>query len=270
MKKMAITAAFVALFTANTQADTVGLYWGGQVWQSNTSGVLGESNDLIDFTSTKAQQVNFFVAIVHPFPILPNVRFSNTALDSTGSNTLTQAVNFGGETFAVGDLVNTRVNISYIDYTLYYELFDNNLFSFDLGLTARDFKGDVTVTGSPVLDKNCSTSIGSGTPACDKKLVTPTGKIKSDEMVPMLYAATNISLPVKGVGLFAQGVFLSIGDDSLYDYQVGLSYNLAYINKLDFELNLGYRVVKIEFEELDNLYTNLEFKGAFLGITAHF
>jgi len=36
MKKMAIAAAFVALFTANAQADTVGLYLGGQVWQSET------------------------------------------------------------------------------------------------------------------------------------------------------------------------------------------------------------------------------------------
>jgi len=270
MNKMAIAAAFVALFTANAQADTVGLYLGGQVWQSETSGVLGEKNALIDFNLKKERQVNYFIAIEHPFPLLPNVRIARTALDTTGSITSKQAFNFGGETFAVGDIVNTRVNVSYIDYTLYYQLFDYDLFSFDLGLTVRDFNGDITVTGKPVLDKDCSTSIGNGTPACDKKFVTPTGKIKTDEIVPMLYVATNINLPVKGLGVFAQGVFWSIEDHSLYDYQVGLSYNLAYISKLDFELNLGYRAVKIEFENLDSLYTNLEFKGAFVGVMAHF
>ena len=268
---MAIAAAFVALFTANAQADTVGLYLGGQVWQSETIGVLGEKNALIDFNLKKERQVNYFIAIKHPFPLLPNVRIARTALDTTGSITLKQAFNFGGKTFAVGDTVNTRVNVSYIDYTLYYQLFDNDLFSFDLGLTARDFNGDVTVAGPTIPVDSCIKVQPNLCVSTDgSNLFTPTGKIKTDEIVPMLYAATNINLPVKGLGVFAKGGFLSIGNHSLYDYQVGISYNLAYISKLDFELNLGYRAVKMEFEDLNNLYTNLEFKGAFVGVIAHF
>jgi hypothetical protein len=271
MNKMAIAATFVALFTANAQADTVGLYLGGQVWQSETSGVLGEKNALIDFNLKKEQQVNYFIAIEHPFPLLPNIRIARTALDTTGGITSKQAFNFGGETFAVDDIVNASVNVSYIDYTLYYQLFDNDLFSFDLGLTARDFNGDVTITGPTIPVDSCiKVRPDFCVSTAGESLFTPTGKIKTDEIVPMLYAATNISLPVKGLGIFAQGVFLSIGDHSLYDYQVGLSYNLAYISKLDFELNLGYRAVKIGFEDLDSLYTNLEFKGAFVGVIAHF
>ena len=39
---------------------------------------------------------------------------------------------------------------------------------------------------------------------------------------------------------------------------------------MDFNLTLGYRAVKTEFEDLNNLYTDLEFKGAFVGVIARF
>lgn len=64
----------------------------------------------------------------------------------------------------------------------------------------------------------------------------------------MLYIATNPSLPLKGLRVFAQG-------DS---------------RMVDFNLTLGHLVVKMKFEDLDNLYTDLEFKGSFVGVIAHF
>jgi len=39
---------------------------------------------------------------------------------------------------------------------------------------------------------------------------------------------------------------------------------------IDFDVALGYRVVNMEFEGLNNLYTDLEFKGAFASVIAHF
>ena len=72
------------------------------------------------------------------------------------------------------------------------------------------------------------------------------------------------------MSVFAQGDFLLIDDHSLYDYQVGLSYDLVDSFIADFNLTLGYRAVKMEFENLDNLYTDLEFKGAFVGVILHF
>ena len=50
MKKMAFAATLAALFTANVQAaftftpqanNKVGLYLGGQLWQSEASGIFG-------------------------------------------------------------------------------------------------------------------------------------------------------------------------------------------------------------------------------------
>ena len=282
MKKTVFATTIAALFTANVQADTVGLYLGGQIWQSEASGIFGEKNILIDSNLKKEQQSNYFVAVEHPFTLLPNVRISSTTLDTTGKTTSTQeSFSFDDGVFHIDvDIdvdVDASFNISYVDYTLYYELFDNDLFSFELGLTARDFDGAVTET------ETITTVTTSNDGALDAEehpehnhIVTETtkavamGKIETTEIVPMLYVATNISLPLTGLSVFAQGDFLLKDDHSLYNYQVGLSYGLVDSRMVDFNVTLGYRAVKMEFDDLNNLYTDLEFKGAFVGVIARF
>lgn len=49
-----------------------------------------------------------------------------------------------------------------------------------------------------------------------------------------------------------------------------LSYDLMRIKMVDFNVTLGYRVMKMEFENLNRLYTDIEFKGAFVGMIARF
>jgi hypothetical protein len=41
MKKKFFTATLAVLLTAHVQADTVGLFLGGQIWQSEVSGIFG-------------------------------------------------------------------------------------------------------------------------------------------------------------------------------------------------------------------------------------
>lgn len=295
MKEMVFAATIATLFAFSPQTaaqftftpqknNTVGFYLGGQIWQSEASGIFGEENTLIDFKLNKEQQINYFFAIEHPYPLLPNVRISSTMLDSTGKFTLTQKFNFGDETFLTDAEVDARFNVSYVDYTFYYELFSNGFFSFDLGFTARDFNGAATVSGVTITEntqheadgwhESCFNEdgelYGDCSPLSTSNSVTPTGKIKTDQIEAMLHVATNISLPLTRLSAFAQGDFSLANDHSLYDYQLGLSYGLADSRKMDVYLTLGYRAVKVEFEDLDNLYTDLEFKGAFIGMITHF
>lgn len=295
MKKMVLTATIAVLFTFSPQAaalstftpqanNTVGLYLGGQIWQSDANGTFGEKKTLLDFNLNKEQQINYFIAVEHPYPLLPNVRIASTTLDTSGKNSLMQEFSFGDETFLTGADVDARFNVSYIDYTLYYELFNNGLFSLDLGVTARDFNGAVTVTGATTTEntehegfgwhESCFDEngelYGDCNPVSTSSSITPTGKIKTDHIEPMLYVATNISLPLTRLNAFVQGGFSLVNDHSHYDYQVGLSYGLVDSRMVDFDLTLGYRFVEIEFEDLNNLYTELEFTGAFVGVIAHF
>ena len=271
MKINLLAGVLASLLTANVQADTIGIYVGGQIWQSNTSGTLGDQNTQVDFNLDTEPQASFFFAVEHPLPFLPNLRIASTELDTRGNTTLAQALNFGSDNFPVANQVTSDFDVSFVDYTLYYELLDNKKFSLDLGLTARDFSGDISLTGSTVQIEGCEVIVPD---TCVTPTIlgsrTPQGKVNINDVEAMLYAAATIGLPIKGMNLFAQGDVSFTGDHSLTDYQVGLSYDLLQNMLVDLNLTLGYRLVSLEFEDLDGLYSDLKFKGAFAGAVVHF
>lgn len=255
MKKIALAAALATVLSTNVQADALGIYLGGQVWDNQTSGTFGDGSSLVDFNLVDEKQNSFFIAFEHPLPLIPNARIASTSLETNGTTTLDSDFEFDDETFLKDANVNADFNVSYVDYTLYYELFDNDLLSFDFGITGRDFDGDVTVS--------TQVTTNSGT-------VTQSDTIAVTDIVPMLYVATNVGLPLTGLNLYAQGNFLSFDDHTLYDYEVGVSYELIDNLAVDVNLNVGYRSVKLELEDLNDLYTNIEFDGVFVGTTIHF
>ncbi|MFT6918979.1 MAG: outer membrane protein [Cognaticolwellia sp.] len=255
MKKIALAAALASILSTNVQADALGLYLGGQLWDNQASGTFGDGSSQIDFNLADEKQNSFFIAFEHPLPLIPNIRIASTSLETIGNTSLTTDFEFEGETFSTDANINANFNVSYLDYTLYYELFDNDLLSFDFGLTARDFDGDVTVTAKA----------NSGAES-----VTQSASIEVTDVVPMLYARTNVGLPLTGLNLYAQGNFLSFDDHTLYDYEVGVSYELVDNLAVDVNINAGYRAVKLELDDLNDLYTNIEFDGVFIGTTIHF
>mgnify|MGYP000257901800 CR=1 FL=1 len=261
MKKIALAATIAALFAGTVQADTIaGLYIGGQIWDNEATGIFGESGGQVNFNLDDKQQGSFFIALEHPIPFIPNLKISSTSLETQGVTTLDSEFTFGNEVFAVGAEVSAGFDVSYIDYTLYYEFFDNGLFSFDFGLTGRDFSGDVSV----------STQINTA-PVGDTPIYsTATGNIATDEIVPMVYVSSTVGLPFTGLNVFAEGNFLSLDDHTLYDYQAGVSYDVINNIMVDFNLTVGYRSVKLQLEDLSDLYSDLEFKGVFIGAVVHF
>lgn len=262
MKKtlLALGLSCATLMSANVHADAIGLYIGGQVWDNQATGRFGESNDMEDFNLADETQGSFYIAVEHPIPLIPNVRVAHTVLDTTGATLLGNDFDFGGQTFNAGTNATTAFDVNYNDFTLYYELFDNGLFSFDFGLTARDFNGDVSVSG--IVQGTDS----DGNPTTE----TLTGKESLSEIIPMFYASAMVGLPLTGLDLFAQGNFLSLDDHVIYDYQAGISYALIDNMVVDVNLTAGYKSVKLELDDLDDLYTDIEFDGVFAGVVVHF
>ncbi|NQY35615.1 MAG: TIGR04219 family outer membrane beta-barrel protein [Alteromonadaceae bacterium] len=250
MKKIVIAVSLLALMSMSTKADVVGVYIGGQVWDNEAQGVFGEKNNYQqNFNFSDQQQGSAFIAVEHPLPLIPNIKISKTKLDTDGTTTLNSDYIFGETSFADGIDVNTVFNVSYVDYTLYYELFDNDLLTFDFGITARDIKADINVK------------------AAEGSLA---GNLKSSAIIPLLYVSTVVGLPFTGFNVFVHGNLLTIDDNTLYDYQAGISYELLDNIAVDLNLTLGYRSVKLELEDLDNLYADLDFKGVFVGAVLHF
>lgn len=255
MKKAVIAAGVAAMLSAGVQADVLGVYIGGQYWDVEAEGNFGDDpTNLVDFNLVDEKQGSYFIAFEHPVPFLPNLKVASTTLDTTGNAQLTEEFDFGDQVFSTGLDADAVFDFSYIDYTLYYELFDNDVLSFDIGLTGRDVDGDVSVTATTTT-----------TPP-----VTLTGREELSAIIPMLYAATNIGIPGTDWNIFAEGNFLSFDDHTLYDYQAGISYELVDNLAVDVNLTLGYRAVKLELDDLDDLYSNIDFKGVFAGFVMHF
>lgn len=247
MKKTIIAAGLTALMATSAQADTLlGLYLGGSIWNAETTGSFGQQGEPeSSFNFDDEKNSSFFAALEHPIPLIPNLKLASTDLTTNGNGNVT--FDFGGESFN-GD-VTTDIDLSYVDYTLYYEIFDNDLLSIDFGITARNFDGEISVTENSSSD---------------------TGSLDVSGVVPMLYVSTVVGLPFTGFDVFAEGNLLSFDDHTLYDYQAGISYAVLDNIAVDFNINLGYRATKLELSDLDDLNTNLDFKGVFLGAMVHF
>lgn len=253
MKKAVIAASVATMLSASVHADTLlGLYVGGSVWDTETTGSFGEGQNNATFDFEDEKNSYFFAALEHPIPLIPNIKIASSELETAGTAVLTTDFEFGDAVFNNGDSVTTDFDISYIDYSLYYEIFDNDLFSFDAGVTLRDFDGDIRVA----VDVS---SLGS-----------TDGTLDVSSIVPMLYVSTIVGIPTTDFNLFAEGNFLSFDDHTLYDYQAGISYALLDNIAVDFDVTFGYRAVKLELEDLDDLYTDIEFKGLFAGAVVHF
>jgi len=257
MKKLVLAASVATMLSASVQADMLlGLYIGGQVWNAAASGTFGENDGqgnivLQDFTLADQAQTSFHVALEHPIPLVPNIKIASTTLDTDGSNTIDDGFSFGDIAFPAGAGANTTFNMSYIDYTLYYEILDNDLITFDIGITARDFDGDInvsTVDFDPVFSERVDVAV----------------------VVPMLYASVIVGLPFTGVNFFAEGNMVSYDGSGIYDYQVGVSYAVLDNVLVDLDVTLGYRSVKLDLDDLDGLHADLTFDGVYLGTIIHF
>lgn len=252
MKKTALSIGMIVLGVSFTsQADTLlGLYAGAQGWNMQTSGGFSSDGTNANFNFEDKANSNLYVAFEHPVPLIPNIKVQRTIMNTMGETTLNSQYNFGDEIYAANTDVITDVQLTATDFILYYELFDNDLISFDVGINAKYIDGDLMVT-----EKDDSSSFS---------------REEFSGPVPMVYSRLAIGIPFSGFGAFVEGSFLNIDDHTLSDYQAALTYSLMENLAVDVTFQVGYRAVELELDDLDDIYSNLEFKGVYAGLEVHF
>ena len=252
MKRTALYFGLIALCMSHTsKADTLlGLYIGAQGWNMETVGGFSEDGTNTEFNFEDKSQSNLYVAFEHPVPLIPNIKIQRTKMDTRGDVTLERDFAFGGKLFTSSSEATSDVKLTSTDIILYYELFDNDLISFDVGLNAKYIDGELLVT--------------------DKNDPTVNGREEFSGPIPMIYSRLAVGLPLTGFGAFVEGSFLSVDDHTLSDYQAAITYRLIENLAIDVTFQLGYRSVSLELEDLDNIYTDLEFKGVYAGLEVHF
>lgn len=247
LKLSALLCAGILSSTAH--ADTLlGGYVGAQVWNMGATGGFSQNESLATFAFDEEANTSFYAALEHPIPLVPNIKIARTSMDTTGSTVIDTQFTFGDRVFLVNSQLETTVEMTATDYILYYEILDNDLLTVDVGITGKQIEGDFVV-----VDQNGNT-----------------GTENFDGIIPMGYGKVQIGLPFTGFGLHAEGSFLSIDDDSLTDYQVAITYSFVETFALDLSIQAGYRSTTLDIEDLDDIYADLEFDGAYIGLEFDF
>ena len=247
MKKLGFALAALGLsVSTNVMADAIGVYAGGYYWNIETEGGFSSDSAINDFNFSTEGQLSYYLAFEHPIPLIPNAKIKQSKLKMSGQAFFDDAYFFDKVTYTGN--VATSIDVSQTDYILYYEILDNDLVTLDLGLNGKKVSGDFSMNEANV------------------------GKTSQDVngILPMLYGAVKVGLPFTGFSLFADGSFVSIDDHSVYDATGGVSYEFVDNMAVDMSVIVGYRAMSLELQDLDNIYTELTFSGAFAGVEIHF
>ncbi|MGS2723103.1 TIGR04219 family outer membrane beta-barrel protein [Porticoccus sp. GXU_MW_L64] len=249
-KTVAIAIALTAASSA-AQADTIlGLYAGVGQWQSELSGDVGVTST--DFSSLGFDEENnnmFYLALEHPVPGLPNIKLQRTDLSTTGSAALQGNVQFDNVIFPSGTTLATEIDLDHSDATFYYEVLDNWL-NLDLGLTARQYKGQLTASNNDVIPLSET--------------------VELDVVIPLVYLKGQIDLPFTGFSIKGEANAIGYSGDSISDLSAAIAWQDDFLVAFDLGVELGYRRMNLEIDDLGDLNTDLTIDGPYLSLNAHF
>ena len=237
MRKIAISLVLaLSSISIEANADALGLFVGGGIWNHDASGTFGDIDDAsIDVESSlnydTENDTYMWAAFEHFVPLVPNIRIETSSIGHGGS--VAGSVNFKG--FPVSG--DSSISLDSTDTILYYRLLDNWV-NFDFGLNLRKLEGDFTVG-------------------------TQTAPIS--ETIPLLYVAAQFDLPFSGFSVGGDINVISYSGSSYQDVRLRAIYEMGVIG---FEA--GLRSTTIELDDVDNIDADLSFEGMMLGVFLHF
>lgn len=248
MRHPLLITGLSCLLASPTFADTIGFELGANSWQQNfsgdvSSGLIGSTVDVEADLGYSDETNNVFYALIeHPVPVIPNIRIQQTDLDLSSNGTATVPFQFGGINFT-GD-VSSDIDLSHTDLTLYYELLDNWV-SLDVGITVRSINdGSIEIT-----------EVNTG----------QTESFDADVVLPMLYVAARVDLPLSGLFVAADVNGVSVDDNSLFDYRARIGYETS----IGLGLEAGFRSFELDYDD-DGDTADLTIDGAYAGLFYHF
>ncbi|WP_226647952.1 TIGR04219 family outer membrane beta-barrel protein [Microbulbifer variabilis] len=244
MKKSAI-ALCALLSSGAASADTIlGFDATLGAWLPNYDGNIGKDDYNLDKLSLSEDHITFIqVALEHPIPLVPNIMLAHSNIGTDGSAELQSTVTFDDVTFQSGTTINTDLDLTHTDATFYYEILDNWV-NLDLGLTARRYDGEFTAISE------------------DR-----TETIQLTGYLPMAYGMARFDLPFSGWSVIAQGNGTAYRGDTLTDFTAKVRWD--FVPAVDLAIEAGYRVMNLDLDELDDLQSDVEIKGPYIGLNLH-
>jgi len=226
----------LSVLSSNANADFLGLYVGGGIWNHDPAGTFGTVGDAIigvesELNYSSDTDTYLFAAFDHFVPMVPNVRIEMSSMGHSGT---ASSVDFGNSTGISGD---SSISLDTTDIIAYWRLLDNWV-NFDVGLNLRKLNGDFRIA---------------------------TESISVSQTVPMLYISAQFDLPFSGFSVGADINKISYSDNSYQDIRFRALYEMGVVG---FEA--GLRTTTLELDALDSINADLEFKGLMIGAFLHF
>ena len=246
-RSRALCTALLAGFSLPTLADALGVRAGAYRWNADYRGDVqagGESIDIHDDLGISDDDSNVFsIAFEHPIPFLPNVLLQRTELDTSASETLSRSFEFDDEIYIASDTVNTDLDLSHTDATLYYEVLDNWV-ELDLGLTVRYFEEGVRLQAQTTGQRS---------------------ELDLNAVLPMVYAAARFNLPLSGFYVAVDGNGVGYSGSTLFDYRAMVGYE----SRIGLGAELGYRSFDLSYDDDDD-EAEIKIDGVFAQVFYHF
>jgi outer membrane protein len=139
--------------------------------------------------------------------------------------------------------VRSELELEQLDLTLYYEILDNWV-NLDLGLTVRDFSGELLIQNRDNPGQSSET--------------------KAEAVLPLVYAAARFDLPFTGVSVGGDANAIAYDGDSVYDFNVYGQYEMSLL-----QLRAGYRQISLDYEDGDD-NLDIELSGPFVSAGLRF
>ncbi|MGL5334717.1 MAG: TIGR04219 family outer membrane beta-barrel protein [Enterovibrio sp.] len=214
-KQLLLPLSIAAALSCSAQADVFALKGGIDYWYADAKINSLKADDA-------KSQYSAYLAFEHFIPLLPNAKVRYTNVKATG----------------VAGIANiTATEFDQIDWIAYYELFDNDMMSFDVGINLQHFNGKFA------------------------------GRSFS-EWQPNLYADGRINIPAMPLALFATFSAGTLDDSSTADAEAGALFNVN-LGMLELNLKAGYRIMDHDFSYFAPASATIRNQGFFLGGEIH-
>ena len=212
MKKQIVTAIIAGVICMPSMAMLDLDLYTGIDYRTTTTSHYYSGSDNTDLKDTN--NLSGYLAIEHFIPLLPNakLKYSDLSTKTTGDSNSTE----GSASNAI----------------LYYQLFDNGLFEFDLGLAYTRVETDFQ-------------------------------NLTSD--LAQAYVAAKLFVPGTGIHAFTEVVTGSVTNDKATDAEFGLAYTFNPDSIVNLAVRTGYRFQDATIGEFEQ-----ENKGLFAGLALHF
>ena len=267
MKKISLALVLSGVLSVAT-ADILSFSAGAGYWQENISGYIKSGNVINYFQNKQAETDgnnntgNFglrdknnpylWIKLIHPVPVIPNIKLQYTKYDSTGYSSYISAgdISFGDDKIDVSlNNATTTQKINSYDLTLFYQ-FNPSFADIEVGLGVDLWQGKTKIYG---------TGNGETKTWVDESWTVP---------LPYLYGGIE-TMKFYGFSFNANVKLAKISDAHHYDCQGSLKYTIDILGPVNPFLKVGYRYKELSAEDKDDKMV-LKYKGAFLEIGAKF